>query len=581
MKAFFRNLLATITGLVIFTILAVLVIFGIFGAMAAAGDEVPQVRDNSVLYFRLSGQIVEQEIDDPFQEIFDDGPSPLGLRKVLNALRAAKEDDKIEGIYLESKFLMSRYASLQEIRDALLDFKASGKFIYAYGEYVSESDYFLMSVADSVYLNPEGSLEFNGLATNITFYKGLFEKLDIEPVIFRVGSFKSYVEPYTRKEMSEENRLQYSALLNSMYDQYLRQVSDSRGAEMADLEVVSDSMKIQFAEDAKKYGLADLVAFEDEAKSQIRSNLGIEEEDKINFISVQDYAKVADQNSEYSTDKIAVIVADGPIVPTGDEEVIGGEEYARLIRKARQNDRVKAIVLRVNSPGGSLLGSDLIWREVQLTKGVKPIIASMADVAASGGYYISMAADTIVAQPNTITGSIGIFSMLFNFEEFMDNKLGLTTDAVGTGAYSDFITVTRPLTDYEKQVMQNGVEEGYRTFTTKAAEGRGMPVKELKKVAEGRVWSGEQAKELGLVDVLGSYEDAIQIAADAAGLEEYSLRMYPKPKPFFEKLMEDFGTQARSVFAKDHILASYEKKLKALRQLEGIQARMPGELEVQ
>ncbi len=578
--AFLRNMLATITGLVIFSFLAIVVLFGIIGAMAASGDKVVEVKPNSVLYVPLSGMLVEQVIENPLNEVFGDAPSQLGIREVIKSIEAAKEDENIQGIYMETKYLMASFAHLQEVRDALIDFKSSGKFVYTYGDYISEADYYIASVSDSVFINPEGSLEFNGLAANLMFYKGMFDKLDIEPVIFRVGDFKSYVEPYTRTEMSEENRLQYAELLNSIYDKYLEEVSASRGVSTVELEMISDGMKIQFPEDAAEFGLIDAVVFEDEVKSVMKNQLDLEEKKDIKFVQVSDYAKVVKSQLEYKKEKVAIIVANGAIVPSGDEEVVGGEQFARHIRKARKDKNVKAIVLRINSPGGSLLGSDMIWREVMLTKGEKPIIASMGGVAASGGYYIAMAADTIVAQPNTITGSIGIFSMLFNFENFLDNKLGLTHDVVGTGDYSDFITVTREMTPYEKEMMQNGVEEGYRTFTTKVAEGRGMPVEKVLDIAGGRVWSGIQAKENGLVDVLGSYDDAIKLAADAAGLEGYGLKMYPVQKPFFEKLMEDFGAQARSIFAKDHILAPYERQLKAFKQLEGIQARMPGELNI-
>lgn len=579
MRAFFINLLATFTGLVIFSILALFVFIGFIGVLASSGDEVPMVKQNSVLYLPMSGVLVEQVIENPIAEAFGESPGQLALREVLRAIDVAKTDENIKGIYIETKFLQSSLAALQEVRDALAAFKESGKFVYAYGDYVSESDYYVASVADSIFLNPEGQLEFNGLAATIMFYKGLFDKLEIEPIVFRVGQYKSFVESYTRTDMSEENRLQYKELLNSIYDHYLKNVAESRGMEVAELERISDGMLVQFPEDAEKLGLVNKVSYEDEVKDLMKDKLAIDAADDIEFIAMKDYIKVAKSTLESKKDKIALVVANGAIVPSaGDDEAIGGEQFAKHIRDAREDKNVKAIVLRINSPGGSLLGSELIWREVMLTKGVKPIIASMGGVAASGGYYIAMAADTIVAQPNTITGSIGIFSILFNVENFMDNKLGLTHDVVGTGDYSDFITITRAYTPYEMAFMQGSVDKGYRTFTNKVAEGRDMSIEEVLAVAGGRVWTGTQAKENGLVDVLGTYNDAIKLAADAAGLEEYSLKMYPQQKPFFEKLMEDLGGQTRSIFAKDHILAPYEKQLKSLKELEGVQARMPGEL---
>ncbi len=582
MKAFFVNLLATLTGLFLFSIIGFFILIGIVGVLASAGDEVPEVKEQSVLYMPLSGVLVEQVVENPFEQFAGNNSAQLGIREVIKAIEAAQTDEKIKGIYIESKFLQGSMASLQEVRDALLAFKESGKFIYAYGEYMSETDYYLASVADSVYLNPEGSLEFNGMAANIMFFKGLFDKLEIEPIIFRVGQYKSFVEPYTRTDMSEENKLQYTELLNSVYDFYLTNVSESRGVDVAELERISDGMLVNFPEDAVQFGLVNKVAYEDEIKDVMKTKLAIEADDDIEFIAMGDYIKASKSKSAYQKEKIAVIVANGTILPSaGEDEGVGGEQFAKHIRAAREDKNVKAIVLRINSPGGSLLGSDLIWREVMLTKGVKPVIASMGGVAASGGYYIAMAADTIVAQPNTITGSIGIFSILFNIENFLDNKLGLTHDVVGTGNHSDFITVTRPYTDYEMAFMQKGVDEGYRTFTTKVAEGRNMPLEDVLAVAGGRVWSGTQAMGNGLVDVLGDYDDAIQLAAEAAGIEEYGLKMYPQQKPFFEKLMEDFTGQARSILVKDHILAPYEKQLNALKQLEGIQARMPGELIIQ
>lgn len=581
--AFLRNLLATLVGLFIFSILGFFILIGVMGALAASGDEVPTVKENSVLYLPLSGVIVEQVVENPIEEMLGEETTQLELMDAVNAILAAKEDDKIKGIYIETKFLGASFSSLQEIRDALVDFKESGKFVYAYGEYMSEADYYIASVADEIYLNPQGALEFNGLSVNIMFYKGLFDKLDIEPVIFRPASnkFKSFVEPYIRKDISTESKLQYTELLNSVYDSYLENVSNSRGIDQNELERISDGMLVSFPADAKKFGLVTEVAFEDIIKDIMKDSLGIEPDDEISFISWNSYAKAVKSTKKSKKDRIAVIIANGAIYQSaGSDAGVGGEQFAKHIRKARNDERVKAIVLRVNSPGGSLTGSDMIWREVMLTKGVKPIIASMSGVAASGGYYISMAADTIVAQPNTITGSIGIFSMLYNFETFLDEKLGLTHDVVGTGDYSDFITVTRPFTDYENMVMQNGIDAGYLTFTSKVAEGRGMTLDAVQAVAGGRVWSGAQAKENGLVDVLGSYEDALEIAAQAAGIEEYSLKIFPQQLPYFEKLIQGLSGQAQTYFTGNDLLTPYKKQLKVLKELDGIQVRMPAEIEI-
>jgi protease-4 len=540
------------------------------------------VKDNSVLHLNLSGFVVEKALDDPFQEFLGGGPSPISLLDLLDAIRSAKTDDRIRGIYLEPKFLSAGYSSLQEIRDALIDFKQSGKFVHAYGEYISEGDYYLVSVADSIYLNPEGSLEFNGLTAGVTFFKGLFDKLDIEPQIFRVGEFKSFIEPFIRTTMSEENRLQLTELITSVHNTYLTNVSSSRNIPVNDLKEISDQMKVRFPEDAATLGLITAVAYEDEMMGLLKSELGVDREDDINKISYKKYMKAA-PSSGYSSNKIAVIVANGDIVMGEGDDVIGGDQFAREIRKARENSAIKAIVLRVNSPGGSLTASDMIWREIMLTKGVKPIIASMSDVAASGGYFISMPCDTIVAQANTITGSIGIFGILFNLGDFMENKLGITSENVSTGEFSDIMTVMRPLNEYERSIIQNQVEDGYKTFTGKAAQGRNMDEEELKKYAGGRVWSGVQAQERNLVDVLGSFDTAVGIAAEKAGIsDDYALRFYPEQKPLIEKILNDLNEAKLSIFApNDQIITPYIDQIKKLERIQGIQARLPGELRIQ
>ena len=578
--AFLRNLLAVLVGLFIFSLLGLFVLVGIIGA-AASTDDVPIVKANTVLHLNLNGVVVEKALDDPFQETFGGGPKTISLLDLIHSIEVAKNDDNVKGIYLEPQFLQAGYSSLQEIRDAILDFKASGKFVHAYGTYLSEGDYYLVSTADSIFLNPEGSLEFNGLTAGVTFFKGLFDKLDIEPQIFRVGEYKSYIEPFVRKSMSEENRLQLTELITSVHNTYLRNVSEVRGIPFETLRGISDQMKVRFPEDAARLGLVSKVAYEDEMVSLLKREVGIAESKDLTLMKYSKYMKTI--SSSYSSNKVAVIVANGDIVMGSANDAIGGDQFAKEIRKARENDAVKAIVLRVNSPGGSLTASDIIWREIMLTKGVKPIIASMSDVAASGGYFISMPCDTIVAQPNTITGSIGIFGMMFNIGSFLENKLGITNESVNTGEFSDIMTISRPLSEYERAIIQGQVEDGYKTFTTKAAEGRNMPVEELKKYAGGRVWSGSQAYERGLVDVLGSYETAIAIAADKAGIsDDYEIRYYPEQKSFIEQIIQDLSEAKVKVFANEaDVFAPYLEKVKSLERMNGIQARMPGDLIIQ
>lgn len=574
--AFLRNLLAALVALTIFTFVGIFIFFGIISAVGSA-EETTVVDNNSVLYFNMSGALADKAADDPFLEAINNGPTMHSLLDIIDAIGEAKYDDRIKGLYIEPMYLAGGYAGLQEVRDAILNFKESGKFVYAYGEYLSESDYYVVSVADSIFVNPTGAIEFNGLSANITFYKGLFDKLDIQPEIFRVGNFKSFVEPYIRKDMSKENRLQYSSLLNSMYDTYLSNVSSSTGMAVRDLKDISDQMKVRLPKDAKEYGLIHKVGYEDELKSVMKEKLGLEEDGKIKFISLKKYGKAID--ADYSSNRIAVIVAQGDIVMGGDEGIVGAT-FAKEIKKARENSSVKAIVMRVNSGGGSMTASDMIWRELMLTKGKKPVIASMGNAAASGGYYIAMPADTIIAQPNTITGSIGIFGLWFNLTNFLGNKLGVTHDVVKTGEFSDIYTVTRELEDHERQIIQGTVDEGYEVFTQKVAENRNMTQADVKKVAGGRVWSGEQAIDIGLVDMLGSFDDAVQLAAEMAGVEDdFRVSFYPRQKPFLEEFLDKMsGAIQTKVFGTQ--IDPMLKQLNKLKQLEGVQARLGGDLEI-
>lgn len=576
--AFLRNLLATIVGLFIFSFIGFFILIGIIGA--ASQKEAPSVSQNTVIYFPMSGILEETAVEDPFLQVFADAPPVHSLLDIIDAINTAKEDDRVKGIYIEPMYMAGGFAALQEIRDALIDFKEFGKFVYAYGEYISESDYYVASAADSLFINPTGAIEFNGLSANITFFKGLFDKLDIKPEIFRVGEYKSYVEPYIRKDMSDENRLQYEELLGSIFGTYLNNVSSSVGKSTEELEDISNLMKVSLPQDAEEYGLVHKVGYEDELKSVIKEKIGLSESKTLKMMKIGKYGEAIKAEKKYSSNKVAVIVAEGDIVMGGDEGIIGAA-YAKEIKKARENDRIKAIVLRVNSGGGSMTASDMIWRELMLTKGKKPIIASMSTAAASGGYYIAMPADTIIAQPNTITGSIGIFGMWFNLGEFLENKIGITHDVVKTGKYSDIYTVTRPLRDAERAIIQRGVDVGYETFTQKASDARGMSQDDLKKIAGGRVWSGEQALENGLVDVLGDFNDAVKLAAQAAGIEDdYAVAYYPEEKPFIEEFIEKMNAKVQvTLFGMD--TDPIAKQVKELQHLKGLQARMPGDLEIQ
>ncbi|GAA5044084.1 signal peptide peptidase SppA [Marivirga lumbricoides] len=582
MKSFFKIFFASLLAFIVFN----LVLLFLFIGIASSGEETV-VPTNAYLQLDLSRPIVEMTADDPFAELgqaLGNEAAPLGLKSVLNTLKHAATDDNIKGIYLNSSFVMAGFAQLEEIRNALIKFKESGKPVIAYAETFSESGYYVASVADEIILNPVGMLEVNGLTSEVMFFKGTFEKLNIEPQIFRVGTFKSAVEPFLRKDMSEPSKQQVGELLNSVYDHYLAEVAEARGISVDELTRISDQFLVRTPQDALKYGLVTSLGYYDEVLAIMRENAGLEADADIPSISVNKYEKsfVADS---YQQNRIAVIVAEGNIVSgEGDAQSIGSDKFAKEIRKARLDDKIKAIVLRINSPGGSALASDVMWREVQLAKQVKPVIASMSSVAASGGYYMAMACDTIVAQPNTITGSIGIFAIIPDLSNFLESKIGVTFDRVSTGEYSDLYTVTRSLNEAEKQIIQNMVERGYEDFTTKAAEGRDMPVEQLLEVASGRVWSGVEAKDRGLVDVLGGYDDAVRIAAEAAGLEEgkYMKVYYPEMKPFFQQLMEELGSSASVLY--DRVMygeaSAYVKELKYVMENKGLQTRMPFDLEI-
>lgn len=580
---FLLYMLATVAGLFVFFGILILILAGV--ASSAATQQQVDIENNSVLKIELNKPIVEREAESPINLLTllnpDDGV--IGLMALKEAITHAKEDDRIKGIYLDAGISAAGFASLKEIRDELQDFRESGKFIIGYSEILSERAYYVASVADELYLNPEGILEFNGFFVETLFIKGTLEKLGIQPQIFKVGEFKSAVEPFIRESMSEASREQTESFLSSLYNTYLSDISKSNDKPVQALRNLADSVVVNTAREAAAHGLVTATAYFDEVLDTIREKLGMAKDEEIKFVSLNKYEKALESEKEYSRNRIAVIVATGNIVPgEGEGTTIGGETFAKEIREARLDDNVKAVVLRINSPGGSALASDVIWREVTLTKKVKPIIASMSDQAASGGYYIAMACDTIVAHPNTITGSIGIFALAFNATE-LANKIGITTDIVKTSPYADILNPTSALSEYEKMVIQKSVNEGYETFINKAAEGRNMPTEAIKEVASGRVWSGEQAQERGLVDIMGGLDDAIQIAIKKANLEDdYRIKYYPEKKTLFEQIMKELTSEINTYQLKKELGIGYPfiQKFRELKNLEGIQARLPYEISI-
>jgi protease-4 len=575
-KYIFASLLGTLIGLTIFSFIGFMIFLGIIFALGGSEDK--SVADNSVLRINLDHQIEERSSDDFFGSLnpFDNKErGTIGLWNLRQTIKKAKTDDKVKGIFLDFHNTHHGFASLEELRNTLIDFKSSGKFIVAYSETYSEGSYYLASIADKIFLPSSGLLEFNGLSVEMLYFKGTLEKLQIKPEVFKVGEFKSAVEPFLLDKMSDANRLQIKSFINSIYDNYLKNVAKARNLDEKILRDVSENMLVRNADDALKYKLITDVGYYDQVGAYIRTKLNKEAKDKIDFISYAKYEASMDQSKQQDEDAdIAVIFASGDIQQgKGNDHVIGSENMALEIRKARMNDKVKAIVIRINSPGGSAIASDIIWREIDLASKTKPIIASMSDVAASGGYYIAMACDTIVAQPNTITGSIGVFGLLFNGKDFLKEKLGITTDIEKTGKYSDIMTLTRELSDEEKAIIQLEVERIYADFTSKAAQGRNMDVESLRKIAEGRVWSGIDAKNIGLIDLFGGLDDAIAIAAKKAKLEEgYSIAYFPEQKNMLIKQLFSSFTEEATEFSKYY---PYVKTLNDLEKMEGIQARLP------
>jgi protease-4 len=588
---FFKIMFATFFGVLLFNFFAFILLLAVVAGLAASGggDVKKVIADNSILKLELNGAISERGKKDPFAKfnVNFGGEGSQGVLSIRKALKEAKNDPKIKGVYLDAKFLGAYPAQMTEIREALVDFRKSGKWIVSYGEYYTEGVYYLASAASDIYINPGGYVEFNGLNSNIMFLKGALDKLEIKPEVFRVGEFKSAVEPFILDKMSDANRKQVTAYLNSINDSYLGAISKSRNIELGTLRVLSDSMTVRHATDAVTHKLMDKTLYYDEVLDVLAKKTG-EKADELNFVSLSDYlSSVDNENDEFEKESnIAVIVASGEIQgakATGDN--IGSDEISEQIRKAKNDSKIKAIVLRVNSPGGSALASDIMWHEIQLARKVKPVIASMSGLAASGGYYISMGCDTIVADPTTITGSIGVFGLMFNTQAMFNNKLGITFDRVNTGTYSDFGDPNRKMSAGERAIMQDGVNKIYEEFTSKAAQGRHTTQDKIKEVAGGRVWTGAQAKEIGLVDVLGNFDDALAIAAKMAKLKEgdYGLVFMPKEKNFFEELAEGFDTKMQMWAMESQLgpdLARAAMEMKKLQTRQGIQARIPYDIDV-
>ncbi len=591
MKDFLKFTLATVTGIILSSIvLFIISMVTLFGIMSASDTETI-VKKNSVMMLDLNGTLVERTQEDPLgilSQWFGDESNTYGLDDILSSIQKAKENENIKGIYLQASSLGASYASLQEIRNALLDFKESGKFIIAYADSYTQGLYYLSSVADKVLLNPKGMIEWRGIASTPLFYKDLLQKIGIEMQVFKVGTYKSAVEPFIATEMSPANREQVTAFITSIWGQVTEGVSASRNIPIDSLNVYADRMLMFYpSEESIPCGLADTLIYRNDVRNYLKKLVEIDEDDNLPLVGLSDMMNVKKNvPKDKSGNVVAIYYASGEITDypgsATSEDGIVGSKVIRDLRKLKDDNDVKAVVLRVNSPGGSAFASEQIWHAVKELKAKKPVIVSMGDYAASGGYYISCVADTIVAEPTTLTGSIGIFGIIPNAKGLTD-KIGLSYDVVKTNKYADFGNIMRPFNEDERSLLQMMITEGYDTFVSRCAEGRQMPKEAIEKIAEGRVWTGETAKKLGLVDELGGIDKALDIAVAKAGIEGYTVVSYPAKQDFFSSLLDTKPTNyVESQLLKSKLGEFYQQfgLLKNLQEQSMIQARIPFELNV-
>jgi protease IV len=585
MRGFFKIFFATLLALIIFVVIIVIVLIG--AASTVLSPEKPEIGSKAVLVVDLGQSYKEVMQDNPLSGLSsdDDQYDIPGLYDLVRILRHAATDSAVRGIYLKCNSDPNGFASNEEIRHALADFKKSGKFIYAYGDMIPQKAYYVAGVADKIYCNPKGDVEWKGFATEMMFLKGALDKLEIQPQIFYAGKFKSATEPLRADKMTDANRLQLTELLGDFYNRLLSATAQARGLDTAVLRKCANENLIRRAKDALDYRLIDGLRYDDEVKDELRDKLGVDKHAYLNFIPLGKYAKAINFKAT-GKDKISLIYAEGDVVDgKGDRGEIGSDTYRWLIRKARFDKDVKAIVLRVNSGGGSSLASENIWRELSLARKEKPVVVSFGDVAASGAYYLSCNADSIFALPGTITGSIGVFSVIFNLQGFFKDKLGVTFDGVRTAPEADELTVTKPLTPGEREWIQNDIDTVYHDFKMRVADGRGKSMDYIDSIAQGRVWSGEKGKSLGLLDRTGTLQDAIDCAARMAGTKDYRLVESPEPKGFFDRLISNYKRSVSVKAMKDEIgedgYRTYST-LKKIRSMIGVtQARLPFDLDIE
>jgi len=580
MKSFFKNVLSTIIGMVLSVIVITLLFVGVISLSISSisNDAEVDVKENSILNINLSEtSVVERTSENPFDGLNFSGDiaKTISLKQVLDNIEKAKKDEKIKAIYINTSFVNAGISQIEEIRNKLLEFKQAGKPIIAYSEVYNQAAYYLSSVANKTYLNPEGIVELKGLSASIMFYKGLLEKLDIDVQIIRHGKFKGAVEPFILDKMSKENREQIQLFLNSVADNIMDSIANQRGLTLSDIQRHANNLSLENAKNCLDLNYVDALLYQDQLEDTLTTLAGAE---KLSFVTLSKYTDAKGNKKEISRNKIAIIYATGEINSgKGDEKSIGSITTSKAIKQAREDKQVKAIVLRINSPGGSALASDVIWRETILAKAEKPLVVSMGDLAASGGYYIACAADSIVANPTTLTGSIGVFGMVPNLKRFYKNKLGITFDTVNTSKYAD-MGINRPLSNFERNKIQKGVEDIYSTFITHVSEGRNMSTEAVDEIGQGRVWTGYDAKDIGLIDTYGGLEKAIEIAAYLAKIEDYRIISLPKKKDPFTELalkLSNNSNFADILFTKLGLKTEFTQPIETLLKSDKIQARIP------
>lgn len=585
MKSFLKSLLASIIGCFIVIGIFFLIGLAMLAALSFKSTEKYALKDNTILTIKLEGGLVDrvQQQNPLYDYVFGQDNLQIGLDDILYSIERAKENEKIKGIYIYSGMFTASSATLKEIRDALIDFKKTGKFVVAYSDTYLQGGYYLSSVADKVIVNPKGNLDLHGLSVTNTFYKGLFDKLGVEMQIFKVGTFKSAVEPYMLDKMSEANREQLASYTGDVWTTILTEISRSRNVPVSKLNQLADSLTLlQNTEMYVENHLVDTLMYETDVKEYLKTLVKVAEVKDLNMASISNICTVDPSKESNSQNIVAVLYAEGSITDGTGKDGITSKRYVKEIEKLKNDDKVKAVVFRVNSGGGSAYASEQIWKAITDLKAKKPVVVSMGGLAASGGYYISCNASKIVAQPNTLTGSIGIFGMFPNIEG-LTKKIGLSYDNVKTNKFADFGDISRPMREDEKVVFQNYINEGYDLFLTRCSEGRGIAKDSLDKIAQGRVWTGNQALKIGLVDAIGGIETAIEEAVKLAKLENYSVNSYPEKTDFFDSLLLSGKDDLATRVMKEYMGDDYKliKTLKEIKEQSYIQARIPYELDIQ